>query len=287
MSRRTLSCLGCVLLLVSAAVPAPSAESDTTWLQRVNFYRATALLPPVAEDPDLSASVFQHARYMVMHDIVAHAQKRQHEWSTPEGAAAAASSNLAGSTRPAESAFWAVDTWMQGPFHAVAILDPALSKVGFGIHSEPNGGIQTAAALDVLRGRQRSGSASYPIVWPADGMVVPLTTHMHEYPDPLSSCRGYSAPAGLPLIVQLGSGRVVPRVTASWVMDGDRRIDHCVFDESSYLNDDPAVQALGRSVLDTRDAIVIVPRRPLRWGARYRVMVEANGRRIDWSFAVN
>lgn len=284
---RALSGAACALLLVCAAVRTPSAESNVTWLDRVNFYRASALLPPVAEDPRLSESVFQHARYMVMHDVIAHSQKPRQPWATAEGAAAAAVSNLAGSTRATEPDFWAVDTWMQAPFHAVAILDPALTNVGFGIHRAENGGIQTAAGLDVVRGRSmRRAAASYPIVWPANGTVVPLTTHIHEYPNPLTSCRGYSVPAGLPLIVQLGTGERRPNVTGTWVMEGEQLLEHCVFDERSYMNDDAAQQALGRAVLDTRDAVVIIPRRPLRYGSTYRVIVEEGGRRIDWTFGV-
>lgn len=288
MSRRTLYAAGCVLLLVSAAVRTPSAEPHAGWLDRLNFYRAMAQLPPVAEDPRLSDAVFQHARYMVTHDVVAHAQKRRHAWSTPDGAAAAAVSNLAGSTRSTEPEFWAVDTWMQAPFHAVSILDPALRQVGFGIHRAEDGGIQTAAGLDVIRGRAMANvPASYPIVWPADGTSVPLTTHMHEYPNPLTACRGYSAPAGLPLIVQLGSGSGVPDVTYSWLVEGERLLDHCVFDERTYRNDDRAQQALGRSILDARDAVVVIPRKPLRYGSRYRVVIEESGRLIDWTFVVN
>lgn len=42
----------------------------------------------------------------------------------------------------------------------------------------------------------------------------------------------------------------------------------------------------GRSILASRDAIVIIPREPLTFGSRYRVQVEADGRFIDWTFGV-
>lgn len=279
------------LLLVCASAPIPRAENgeaSTAWLERVNFYRATALLPPVVEEPALSATVAQHARYMVVHDVVQHSQNRRRSWSTPEGAAAAAVSNLAGSLSPMEPDFWAVDVWMQAPFHAIGILDPALQQVGFGIHRAPDGKrIQTAAGLDVIRGRSSHPAAvQYPVVWPADGSFVPLAAHTAEFPSPLASCPGYKAPSGLPLIVQMGSGAGVPHVTRTGISDGTQWLEHCVFDESTYHNRNRGEEQLGRSILASRDAVVIIPRDPLTFGSRYRVQVEADGRFIDWTFGV-
>ena len=288
MRRRILPTTGALLLLFCLTARAPHAQSSFTWLDRLNFYRATAALPPVAEDPRLSHAVRQHARYMVMHDVIAHSQKARLPWSTRAGAAAAAVSNLAGSTRATEPEAWAVDEWMQAPFHALGILDPALNRVGFGIHRAPNGGIQTAAGLDVVRGRgARAAATRFPIVWPANGASVPLTKHTDEYPSPLTSCDGYTAPTGLPLIVQLGSGARVPRVTHSWLLKGDQELDHCTFDESTYRNGDRRQQALGRRILAARDAIVVIPRQPLRAGATYRAVVKVDGRLVDWTFSVD
>ena len=286
MLRRTSLCAACVCLLALATADTPRAEPGN-WLDRLNYYRATAALPPVVEEPSLSGAVLQHARYMVNHDVVEHAQKARHRWATPAGAEAAAVSNLAGSLHENETDQWAIDTWMQAPFHALGILDPSLSHVGFGIHHERNGKIQTAAGLDVIRGRRGPRSTvRYPILWPADGATVPLVAHTDEYPSPLTSCPGYSAPSGLPLIVQMGAGEGVPEIMGSVISDGDRFLDHCVFDESNYRNGNDREQALGRSILGARDAIVLIPRQPLRAGTAYRVVIEANRRRIDWTFHV-
>jgi hypothetical protein len=288
---RSAWCSVTALLVVSFAASTPRAENaelPSAWLARVNFYRAMAALPPVAEEPALSATLVQHARYMVAHDVIQHSQNQRQAWSTPEGATAAAVSNLAGSTSPMEPDFWAVDLWMQGPFHAIGILDPALQQVGFGIYRAPDGRkIQTAAGLDVIRGRSnRPADVSYPIVWPADGASVPIGSHTIEYPSPLTSCAGYKAPTGLPLIVQMGSGADVPRVTHSAISDGTRWLHHCVFDESTYRNRNSTDERLGRSILAARDAIVLIPREPLAFGSRYRVQVEVNGQQINWTFGV-
>jgi cysteine-rich secretory family protein len=288
MVRRNLYLIGLVLLAVFAAGPSPDADSGPGWLERLNLYRAAALLPPVVEDPALSGAVFQHAHYMVLHGIVKHSQNRRDSGATPEGAAAAAGSNLAGSIHSTEPDSWAVDTWMQAPFHALGILDPALQQVGFGIDRARSGRVQTAAGLDVTRGRNLVPlSVSYPIVWPAGGASVPLAMHTAEYPSPLTSCPGYKAPTGLPLIVQLGSGAAVPHVTGSWLGEGERWLDHCVFDEGTYRNRDRVQQQLGRRILASRNAIVLIPREPLRSGSSYRAVVLVNGQQIDWTFAVD
>jgi Cysteine-rich secretory protein family len=286
--RRTLQRVGFVLLCVLVPTRTPNADPGSTWLDRLNFYRATASLPLLVEDPALSAAIRQHARYMVMHGIVEHSEDRREAWATREGAAAAAVSNLAGSSRPTETDQWAVDMWMQGPFHALGILDPALARVGFGIDRSEHGRIQTAAGLDVISGRRAAPrSVLYPIVWPANGAAVPLGSHTAEHPDPLTSCLGYTAPSGLPLIVQLGSDGEVPHVTGSRILDDGRLLEHCVFDQSTYRNGDAAQQQLGRRTLASRHAIVLMPREPLRSGSRYRAVVEVNGRVIEWTFGVS
>jgi len=250
MLRHTLHTVGLGLLVVCATA-SPHADSESSWLDRVNFYRASASLPPVIEDPALSGAVLQHARYMVMHGVVRHSQNRRDSGATPEGAAAAAVSNLAASIHSTEPDSWAVDVWMQAPFHAIGILDPALQQVGWGIHRAQKGKVQTAAGLDVIR------------------------------------CPGYSAPTGLPLIVQLGSDGELPHVTDSWIADDEGPLEHCVFDGGTYRNRDAAQQRLARTILALRDAIVLIPRQPLRSGPSYHAIVDVNGRRIEWRFRVD
>jgi len=291
MLRRTLYNVyygGVVLLFVLAAGPNPNADSGPNWLERLNRYRAAAFLPPVVEDPALSAAVLQHAHYMVLHGVLKHSQKRRESGATPEGAAAAAVSNLAGSIHSTEPDWWAVDTWMQAPFHALGILDPALQQVGFGIDRAPRGRIQTAAGLDVTRGRATVPPViTYPIVWPADGASVPLGTHSAEYPSPLTSCAGYKAPTGLPLIIQLAPTADAPHVTGSWITEGGQLLAHCIFAESTYSNRDGDQKRLARSILAAHNAIILIPREPLRSGSSYRAVVEVNGLQIDWTFSVD
>ena len=87
--------------------------------------------------------------------------------------------------------------------------------------------------------------------------------------------------------MQLGSGDLVPQVTASWIVEEGRLLEHCVFGEGTYRNRNAGQQRLARSILAARDAVVLIPREPLRPGSSYRAVVEVDGRLIDWTFAIN
>jgi hypothetical protein len=71
------------------------------------------------------------------------------------------------------------------------------------------------------------------------------------------------------------------------VVEGETSLEHCVFDEGTYRNRDAAQQQLGRRILASRNAIVLIPRAPLKPGSRYRAVVDVNGRRIDWTFSIS
>lgn len=257
------------------------------WLNLVNLYRSNAGLPPVTEDPDLSLGDVYHARYAVKNDVLAHTEDPNNPWYTPEGMQASAASNLMATSSIDTTDLEAVDSWMQAPFHAVSILDPRLLRVGFGSYRESDGGLQMAAALDVLRGRGPAPSGiEYPIAWPGDGATTRLTQFFGEAPDPLTSCPGYAGPTGLPVLLQVGDGSGKPKVTASSFQSDGQDLEHCVFSETSYNNPNAQQQALARSILDSRDAIVLIPRQPLEAGKTYTVSITYDGQQVSWSFSV-
>jgi len=273
-----------------AVMPAPG-----DWLAYVNYYRALACLPAVTENAAYSDGDRKHAKYMVKEDFIGHAESATSQYYTPEGAAAAAASNVMVTSDANAADNYAIDLWMRGPFHAVGIIDPKLQQVGFGSYREADGGYQMAAALNVISGLGSSPPASvaFPVMWPADGLTVNLRSYTgSESPDPLASCAGYTAPSGLPIILQLGAGNAVAfggasPVTAFSFKQGAATLESCEFDENNYQNPDSNSQNLGRAVLSTRDAIVIVPRNPLTPGATYTVSVTANSQVYTWSFTVS
>ncbi len=272
-------------LVKSPDIPLPPPPGD--WLGYVNFYRETASLPPLVENPDWSSGAWLHARYIVKNDVLKHSENPNNPWYTAAGAAAAAASNLFGSFNPAETIEWSIDGWMQAPFHAVAILDPALHQTGFGLYTEADGGLAAGAALDVIRGLDAPPpGVDYPILWPGNNTLIGLTLHWGEYPDPLSGCPGYATPSGLPILLQAGPGDLAPTVTAHDFQTEGLSLEHCVFTETTYTNPDPGQQSLGRGILASRDAVVLIPRLPLTPGARYTVSLTIDGVAHSWSFEV-
>lgn len=266
----------------SVAVPSPGGG----WLEYLNSYRSAACLSPVTENTVLSNGDRKHAIYIVMNEVVQHSEDPDNACYSPEGHVAARQSNLFHGLDANVTDSWAIDAWMQSPFHAVGVLDPRLVQVGYGSYRGTSGNLQMGAALNVIAGMGQTAGSSYPVFWPGDGATIPLSLHWGGYPSPLTSCPGYSAPSGLPLILQIGSGNQTPVVSATSFTQEGRSLEHCVFDETTYRNPDRTQQNLGRSILKARNAIVLVPRVPLSAGATYWASVTVNGQTHAWSFNV-
>jgi hypothetical protein len=266
----------------------PPSQPEPEWLAYVNQFRSLAVLPHLTENPDWSAGDVLHSRYMVKEDVITHLEDSNSPWYTPEGYNAGRNGNVAISSSSSASDEFAIDLWMTGPFHAVGILDPQLAQTGFGSYRENIGSWRMGATLDVLRGiGNLPPGINFPIYFPKDGGQTWLTSYGgNESPDPLTSCPGYSAPSGPPIILQLGSGSDTPNVTESSFSQGSTNLEHCVFDETNYSNGDIDRQNLGRSVLNGRDAIVIMPRNPLVVGQTYTASITSNGNTYTWSFLV-
>ncbi len=267
--------------------PAPGS----IWLEFVNYYRALASLPPVAEDPALTDGARKHAQYMILNNVIEPFEVSiDRQGYTPEGAAAATKSLLLGSTTSATTDEQALAYWMQGPFHALGILDPALQRTGFGSDRNPGGAIiRMAAALDIVSGLDQSAvlPGTYPVFWPDNGMTISLRSYTQgtDSPEPLTSCPGYLSPTGLPILVQVGDGSLpAVNVTSSQILQGAAPVEHCVFTESTYTNFDSNMQTRGRAVLGVRDAVVLIPRYPLVAGVKYTVSITINGQFYRWAF---
>ena len=204
----------------------------------------------------------------------------------------AQASNLYVTSTPDATDVQALTTWIEAPFHALGILDPALQRVGFGSDRDANGAVRMAAVLNVTGGRVSSRAglvALWPVLWPADHATVVVSSYAADTdsPEPLASCPGYPAVTGLPIILQVGDGSLSRvDVTASSLKSGGASLDHCVFTQSTYTNLDANDQAAGRALLAARNAVVLLPKQPLTPGAIYLVSVTANGRTTQWSFQV-
>jgi len=275
------------------------------WLKRLNEYRATAKVAAVAEDPSLSAGDTAHVNYLIENlgpilrnggnpGIKAHLEDAGDPGYTAAGARAGKSSDVDfiafEGMKLKDPVGWALLDWMSGAFHRMPLLNPRLERVGFSQICDRS---LCVAALDAQSGvAPGTTGVAYPepIEFPAAGATVKLRTFTTEWPDPLTSCAGYSAPTGLPITLATGPRMYTmldaysfERVSA----DGDtEKLDACGFDSANYTNPVPATQQTARQVLFAAGAVVVIPRAPLKRGATYRVSMTASGKQYQWDFSI-
>ena len=135
-----------------------------------------------------------------------------------------------------------------------------------------------------------------PIIFPGNGSTIPIPNAAlcppgmaclwGESPNPATACPGYTLPAGLPFVLQF-TPFTNPVVTGSSITRNGVPLEHCVFTGANYSNPDPVAQQSGRSILNSRGGVVVLPRRPLPAGSTYVASVTANGQQYVWSFAIS
>ncbi len=302
-----------------AAVSAPSSAASITpptpaplgpqpeWLKLLNFYRAQAKLTPVNEDVKLSAGDLDHVNYLVKNlgpalraggnpGIDAHLEDAHKPGYTSPGAAAGMASDVDflafRGRKPSDPASGALSDWISGAFHRLPLLNPRLQRIGFARYCDSSLCVFALnAQTDVaqLPGGPRLYDA--PVEFPAPDSTTAMRTFINEWPDPLSACRGYSSPSGLPITLALGKRAPVglDSYTVTRVVDSSgatEDVPACGFDSSSYTNSDSATQSTGRGALSASGAVVVIPRDPLIKGASYKVSLVVNGKQYNWKFSV-
>ena len=263
----------------------PLPEVDG-WLAYLNSRRALGGLPLLSENSSWSNGCWDHSRYMVKNDVITHDEDESMEWYTSAGDAAGNSSDVMVSSSMNTSDEFAIDLWLTGPFHGLGILDPHLAVTGFESFREAGGTWAMGACLDVIRGRGAlPAGVTFPIYWPENGSSMPYTAYPgSEYPDPIQGC-GYTAPSGPPVYLMLGSGGLSPMVTAHSFSQGGTSLEHCVYTETTYdFPGDTSGQSLGRAILNSRDAVILIPRNPLSPEMVYTVSITADSSTYTWSF---
>jgi hypothetical protein len=266
---------------------APPPPTDPDWLIYLNQFRAGAGLHPLGENGDWSEGGWLHGRYMVKNDAITHSEDPANPWYSLAGHLAGQNGNVYVSSIANTPDNSAMNFWMTAPFHALPIINPRLYTVGYGSYRESIGLWKMGATLDVRRGRGTlPPDFAYPVMYPNPGGETWLRQfNGFEWPDPLTHC-GYTAPAGAPIMLQLGSGALTPQVTGHSLHNGDAPLAHCVFDETTFTHPDPSQQNSGRLILNNQDAIVMMPRNPLIMGETYSVSLTVNDVVYAWSFTV-
>ncbi|MFN8534342.1 MAG: CAP domain-containing protein [Dehalococcoidia bacterium] len=270
------------------ASPTSTPVVPATWLTRLNQLRAMANLPAVTENAAWSDGGVKHSRYVVKNNYIGHEEDPGNLYYTPEGAQAAASGNVAASSYLYTTDPEFVNMWAVGPFHMLGMIDPRLTQSGFGSYREADGGYESGGTLDVIRGRgfDPPAGVSFPIMWPANGKVVDLPSYNgNESPDPLTGCPGYVAPTGLPIYLQLANSRPAGSTVTTSFSSAGTPLEHCWFDGQTYANANATQQSLARSILSSRNALVLIPRQPLEIGKSYSVNVTIDGTPYSWTFS--
>jgi uncharacterized protein YkwD len=285
--------------------PDEDSASAPDWLKEIDHYRNLAGLPPVTADMNLAAGEIAHARYLVKTDggniktgfigAEAHTEDPSSPWFSHAGLIAAEGSDVEAGANPAGTPWLnadaAINGWMSAPFHRLAILNPLLHGVGYGQFCDAG---SCAAGVNLLTDMEppppEPKILPRPIMFPPDGSALPLKSFEGEWPDPLTSCPGYTAPSGLGITLQLGM-TLAARMTDFQVTRADidsaasMPIEVCGFDSGNYVNPDASAQERGRHILVNLGAVVIIPRVPLEPG-QYHVTLAADGRRYAWSFEI-
>lgn len=269
-------------------LPTPTPEPlYPDWLGYLNRFRAMGNVAPLSEVAALTLGSKLHSQYMVANDAaISHKEDPALPFYDPAGDQAARNGNVFATSMVEADYNWGINFWVSAPFHLVPMLAPRLERVGYGDYNEAGGDVSMAAVLDVRSQRNTAVDVvNYPLFFPADGETTWIGRHnLFEWPDPLTSCPGYSRPSGPPIVVQLGNGTLTPTVYGHVLMQGDQPVESCLFDESTYHNPDVWAEKTGRQILNSQDAVVIMPRYPLIADQTYTVQLDANGQRYQWSF---
>jgi len=259
------------------------------WLTLLNEYRTLSNLPPVGYSAELSDNAHLHSEYVGRNDDpAALSQVVGAPYYTVDGSVAAEKSMLFTINDPNGTDLWALNYWFSAPFHALTLLDPDLQQVGYGRFRDDFGSVQVAYVMDSLSGMiDRSNSVEYPIFYPPDGGTSHLTNQSFtEFPEPSASCLGFEKPIGPPLILQLGDGALTPTVTEYHLFVDDEEVEACVFDETNFVGASGGETVVGRDLLDSRDAVVLMPKRPLMIGNTVRAVVVVDGETHTWSYEI-
>lgn len=313
-SRSATSAAASVMVPENPAVTAPAssammeeatgtAGTRSNWLTVLNGYRTRLKVPPVGEDPALSRGCLAHAKYLMTNYRQMMAKGRQpgvlfhHEDESklgysPEGLKAAQASDVAYQPRikmtEDQLMAQAIEWWISGPFHRPQLLSPELMQAGFGQYCQ---GVGCVSALDSTSDSALAlpggGPLAEPIEVPPDGATVKAPGFGGEWPDPVSSCPGYSAfaPAitlqlGLHVPAKIGEASLTQTTGAA----AGTKVATCAYDSESYANPNAGDQAQGRAVLKSFGEVVMMVRDPLAGGKTYRVAMTVNGKPYTWSF---
>jgi hypothetical protein len=183
------------------------------------------------------------------------------------------------------------DRVFDAALEAVYQLDPTLRDRGFS--GQITGGIITIT-IDNRTFEVRKGVAvettgrpvsERPVqLWPGDGTGVPLVAYGgSEWPDPLTSCKGFTRKAGLPIYII--RGRPTELASATVTNPSGTSMPLCILSAQTFRGADAGSQSTARGLLSSYGAAVIMTKSPLSFNSTYRVQATTTeGEVYSWSF---
>jgi len=287
------------MLVMMTWVAAYGEKPVPPWLRRINMYRSMEQMTPIANDPALSEGAQNHAAYLVKN-----LARRVRDGSATSAEIGSEAAGKPAFTRSGHSIAphcevdfelgkhpsvdAAIDTWFQGPYHRMLLLNPALERIGYGYYCE-NG--LCAQAVDVEDGIARApvdARKQMAIEFPPANSTLSLSELRHEEPSPLEACPGYAYPVGLPITFEIGSFADAELSSWSIISKDDPHatpLEACGYDAWKYRNERPSEQATVAGGLHAFSGVVVIPRHPLAPG-NYRASVTVNDNEYSWSFAI-
>jgi uncharacterized protein YkwD len=124
------------------------------------------------------------------------------------------------------------------------------------------------------------------VVWPGNGTSVPVMRYYGgEWPDPMTSCKGFGNKVGLPLLIR--RGRPTEIASASLTDATGVAQTLCTVTAETYRNPNAKDQEYASYILSGGEAF-IVPKAPLMPGKSYRAVVDlTDGEHLDWTFSIS
>lgn len=267
----------------TAPDPNTPAEIVSAW-QRLNEIRASAGMPPVDFDADLSEGAQLHAQYLELNiqrprfdpyqvhaqffDYSPHYELPDHPGYTDEGNEAGQHSSLAYSGTASE----AIEAFLSSYHHRLPMLTPSLTAVGMATLRGPKG------VFHVLRFENDGDPITEPCFYPVPHQTgVPRVFQAGENPEPrpvewfAQVPRGGALDTGFPITVDFGRLEVWGVTGSLETADGTPVEAHTV--------------ALSFGFHTTA---AILPRPILEPDTEYRVRLQATiarvPRRYEWTF---
>jgi hypothetical protein len=187
---------------------------------------------------------------------------------TEEGAKAAKSSVIT----PAKNLLAAVDWSMASLFHRLILLDPRVTKIGFGFAKTGDmGGIVIIHMPRSVFGTTTKPVTFPPVIYPGDQQKDVPVQFGFEFPNPIPESK--DGKAGYPITVAFSPRIPITKVIASLK-------DNSGQDVSIWLST-PEKPAGGQTVFQ-QNSISLIAQAPLKPDTMYTVNLQAKVNNMDW-----